>query len=154
MSTEGRELRESHGEGRGLLQFPVLLRTLGTSGTHRNSPPFGPGGKDGSLREEDDAPKIFDPQTWRQGGDRCERKWERPGKEKWKPKTWRARASSSCWSQPAPPRTQRNSDRSTRDCVSPRATCYPHLDRTLGLHLVFRAIKNERISGMPVLVPI
>lgn len=79
----GRELRESHGEGRGLLQFPVLLRTPDTSGTHRNSPPFGPGGKDGSLREEDDAPRIFAPQTWRQGGDRCEGKWERPGKEKW-----------------------------------------------------------------------
>lgn len=33
-------------EGRGLLQFPVSLRTLGTPGTHRNSLPLGlPGGE-------------------------------------------------------------------------------------------------------------
>lgn len=31
-------------EGRGLLQFPVSLRTLGTLGPHRNSLPLGPPG--------------------------------------------------------------------------------------------------------------
>lgn len=47
--------------GRRLLQFPVLPRTLGAPGTHRNSPPFGPRG---SAR---DPAEVRPPDSGRRG---------------------------------------------------------------------------------------
>lgn len=83
-------------------------------------------------------PRTLDPRTRRPGGDRGERKWERPGKEKWKPKTPQARASRCCWAL-RPHGGRRGTATHSPGPGERRATCYPHLHRARGLHLVFRS---------------
>lgn len=57
-------------EGRGLLQFPVSLRTLGISGAHRNSPPLGPRG------ERTGPCRGAGPRTWGPGGKEVGEAWK------------------------------------------------------------------------------
>lgn len=88
---------------------------------------------DGTLRGTAEPLRRCGPRSWRAGGDRWERKWERPAEEKWKPKTprpgHRAPRAALLLPRPAAPRRDAEGSRvPLRPALSRGPTRYPNLE--------------------------